>query len=496
MNTQVSSLPSKRLGRALGIGWLLAGAFFLFDPYFSALDLLPDFLGYLFFALGLCRLSDLDARLAESARGARRLALVSAVRFAAIIIAFGFVSDTEQPMFILLIAFSLAIADCILFIPMWKNFGAGMIYLGSRNEGTAVFAHKTGKRYSATEKYAAFSGVYFVLREALAVLPELTVLTDERGGADSVGGESLYRIVGALRGFCVLASLTLGIVWLVCTVVYVCRLCSDKPFFAKLKERYAADVLSRPDLFAMRAVKCSLGFLIAAALLAMDLYLEGYNLLPDLLPALLVILSLFFLRRYAKKQAWAYLTSIAYAVMAVVTWVMQFFTININQLGEVSEDDLLFAGYERMAVMQTLCAVLFCVAFFLTLRTLYTLVKKYTGIRAFHANSNYAAERTDAIHGIIRKKLLIVGAFVVLTAVSTLVQWIVVPLIPPIKYLIGADLELMNATSRTLIITAYQLLTEGYWFVDLALGAGLVAALISATSEITEQMEYSYMMNE
>jgi hypothetical protein len=39
-------------------------------------------------------------------------------------------------------------------------------------------------------------------------------------------------------------------------------------------------------------------------------------------------------------------------------------------------------------------------------------------------------------------------------------------------------------------------MTEGYWFIDLALGVGLVGFLVSATSEISEQMEYSYMMKE
>lgn len=496
MNAQASYVPSKKLSRTLGVGWILVGALFLFDPYFSALDLLPDCFGYIFFALGLYRLSDLDARLSEAAKGARRLALVGAARLVAMVVAFGFVSPIEQPMFILLTAFILAVIDCILFIPMWKNFSAGMIYLGSRNDGRAVFARKGSSRRSVTEIYAAFSGVYFVLREALAVLPELTVLTDEKGGAESVGGGTLYEFVGILRGLCVFASLILGIVWLVCTVIYVVRLLSDKPFFANLKAKYETDVLTRPDLFAMRAVGLSLGCLIAAAVLSVDLYLDGYNMIPDLLPAILMILSLFFLRRFAGKNILLMLITSLYGGCAAVTWLLQFFTINLKQMGEVNGDPELQAGFEIMTAMQLLTGILFCVSFILILRVLFSMVKKYTGVRIFRLGTDYAAERTEAIHSVIRGKLIIVGVFVVLTALSTVYQWVGISIMPSLRELFGTDMELLNNITRTVVITVYQIMTEGYWFIDLALGVGLVGFLVSATSEISEQMEYSYMMKE
>ena len=497
MNTPISPVTPvpKRLGKALGIGWLLVGALFLFDPFLSALDLLPDCIGYLCIALGLYRLSDLDARMAEAAKGARRLALVGAVRLAVVVYAFGFVSMSEQPMFILLVAFVMGVVDCIFLIPMWKSFSAGMIYLGSRNEGTAVFSRRDGTR-SITEKYAAFSGVYFVLREVLAILPELTVLTDEMGGAETVSGSNLYDFVGLLRGVCVLASLVLGLIWLVSTVVYVCKLLSDKPFFANLRHKYTTEVLSRPDLFATRAVRLSFGLLIAATILSVDLFLDGYNMLPDLIPGALMILSLIMVRRYAQKLIPSVVAASLYTVFAAVTWVLQFFTVNQAQLGEVLEDPDLLYRFEIMSVMQVATAFLFCVAFLLVLRTLFTMVKQYTGLRASRADSSYAAERTEAIHGIIRNKLIVVGVFVVLTALSTLYQWIGIPLMPSLKDILGTDLELMGNFARTVVITAYQIMTEGYWFIDLALGAGLVGFTVSATGEISDQMEYSYMMKQ
>ena len=124
------------------------------------------------------------------------------------------------------------------------------------------------------------------------------------------------------------------------------------------------------------------------------------------------------------------------------------------------------------------------------------MVKKYTGVRIFRLGTDYAAERTEAIHSVIRGKLIIVGVFVVLTALSTVYQWVGISIMPSLRELFGTDMELLNNFTRTVVITVYQIMTEGYWFIDLALGVGRVGFLVSATSEISEQMEYSYMMKE
>jgi hypothetical protein len=234
----------------------------------------------------------------------------------------------------------------------------------------------------------------------------------------------------------------------------------------------------------------------AAAVLSVDLYLDGYNMIPDLLPAILMILALFFLRRFAGKNILLMLVTSLYGVCAAVTWLLQFFTINLKQMGEVNGDPELQAGFEIMTAMQLLTGILFCVSFILILRVLFSMVKKYTGVRIFRLGTDYAAERTEAIHSVIRGKLIIVGVFVVLTALSTVYQWVGISIMPSLRELFGTDMELLNNFTRTVVITVYQIMTEGYWFIDLALGVGLVGFLVSATSEISEQMEYSYMMKE
>ena len=155
-------------------------------------------------------------------------------------------------MFILLALFSLGVLDLILLIPMWKQLSAGLIYIGTRNNATVLLSSSLGTR-SRTEVYAGISVGYFILREVLVVLPEITVLTHEKGGVEMGQGTVLYDYVNLFRGAGWLVSLCLGLIWLIATVVFVRRLCADKPFFESLTAKYRAEVLPRHDLFARRA---------------------------------------------------------------------------------------------------------------------------------------------------------------------------------------------------------------------------------------------------
>lgn len=495
MNHTPTSARAPRLGKYLGISLFTAGAVCLFDPFISVVDVLPDALGYFLMLLGLSRLADLDDRLMEAARGLRYLALIGVVRFFSLFLAFGLVSPTEQPVFVLLILFTLGVLDCIVFIPMWKNFCGGILYLGSRHDATAMFDRR-GLRgrtrvYNIVERYTAVTTVFFVLRELLVILPEVTVLSHEKGGVEVGEATHFYDFVGLYRMIGVAASLVLGIVWLILTVRFIRKLKSDTTFFEALTEKYRAEVLTRRDLFARRSVKRALFCLLAAAVFTVDLYLDGVNLLPDTLAALFLLLSVVFLRPYTGKNIPAPAATVAYGLTSAACWWIQLTRANGGDAARPFTDPVHDA-------LQVLSAALLAVAVILILRTLFGMVKRYTGVRIFRgdmaADDSYAAERTEAIHGLIRRKLTVVGVLGVLTALSTLYFWLGIPAMPPLD--LDPALALSSKALYSAITTAYQILTDGYWFVDIALGALWIGLIGSATGEISEQMEYASMMRD
>ena len=154
--------------------------------------------------------------------------------------------------------------------------------------------------------------------------------------------------------------------------------------------------------------------------------------------------------------------------------------------------------WKMMVLLQALAASLFILAMALILKNLYRLVKRHTGLHAFREDSTYAAERSEAIHTLIRKKLITVMVCAGLVALSALCQWGIVPQLAgqDILFLLGLSGSQTNNLFTTLIITGFQLFTESYWFIDLCFGAALIGVTVSATSEISEQMEYSSMMKD
>ena len=492
-----------RLGKYLGIGFFAAGAFFLFDPFISVMDLLPDALGYLLMLLGLYRLSDLDDRIAEACKGLRYLALIGLGRLVSLLLTFGLVSPTEQPVFVLLILFTLGVLDCIILIPMWKNFCGGILYLGSRHDATAMFDRegrggRLGNR-NIVERYAAYTVIFFVLREVLAILPELTVLSHEKGGVEVGEATRFYDFVGLYRIVGGGISLILGVIWLVMTVRFIRKLKSDTPFFEALTHKYRTEVLTRGDLFARRAVKSSLLCLLVASVFALDVYLDHVNILPDTLAALLLILSVVILRPYAGKNIPALLAASGLGVISAISWYLQvsgYFTQ--GDFAYILRSDEIHRRWQNVLSLESLSAALLVVAVVFILRSLYVMVKRHTGVRVFRDDptSTYAADRTEAIHALIRKKLIVVGVLAGLTALSTLLWWGVIPTLPGLDLTVTGGSAQTQNTLDTLLATAYQFLSEGYRFIDLIVGALWIGVIGSAMGEISEQMEYASMMKD
>ena len=98
------------------------------------------------------------------------------------------------------------------------------------------------------------------------------------------------------------------------------------------------------------------------------------------------------------------------------------------------------------------------------------------------------------IHTLIRKKLLWVGVLAGVTALSTVLWWGVIPSLPELELTVSGGSAQDQNTLDTIITTTYQILTDGYRFVDLAIGGVWIGLIGSAIGEISDQMEYTSMM--
>ena len=121
------------------VGLILAGFLFLANPVIHVLDILPDFIGYLLILRGITEAAHFVDHFADAKRWFGRLALINAVRCAAVFIWPG---STDSTMLLLTFVFSLLEAAC--FIPAMLAFFDGLTFAALWYNGTAVFA-KTEK---------------------------------------------------------------------------------------------------------------------------------------------------------------------------------------------------------------------------------------------------------------------------------------------------------------------------------------------------------------
>ena len=295
-----------KTNKNLGFSLLPFAFIFLFEPAYSLLDPLPDFIGYIILCFAIINLSDINSRIRDAFVGFRRAAMLSVARFASIYLLNKFFVSNEQNVGILLFLFIFTLFELIILIPAYKNLFDGLKHLGTFHDGTAfnekriINKSKLKKnkdalpRYSRANKTEAahrMSVVFVVLRSAMQLLPEFTTLRSN----------SLYEFVTLLRIFSVILALPFGICWLVRMVKYCSSVRQDAVFINNLTKHYEEFADKNQPYFLVRNLSTGMFVIIAAFLLSADLYSDHLNLLPDFIFFACLILGAVFLRKYSKK---------------------------------------------------------------------------------------------------------------------------------------------------------------------------------------------------
>lgn len=268
----------------MGFGLIIAGFILLVNPVIHVVDILPDFLGFFLIWKGLSKLSYLHSGFSAAREQFIRLSLVELVRVACIV----FVPYTAGSA-LLLFAFVFGVIELILFVPALSHFYDGLNYVGMRYESDAVFAKKVNKNGKIKEKGAAlkrFTFVFYVLRIAATLIPELTELQmyEYMGTVTAMAVD--YRrfkpLLHILLGF---AVIVVGVLWLIKLVLYFGGILREKAFITRLSEVYERDIAPKTWVFIGKRMKTVLVFYILAAVLSLCMDVERINVLPGILSA-------------------------------------------------------------------------------------------------------------------------------------------------------------------------------------------------------------------
>ena len=308
----------------------------------------------------------------------------------------------------------------------------------------------------------------------MAFLPELTAFTDRGVYTDlDSNAPDLYGFIGLLRGAAVIASLAVGIVWTVKIYRYIKFIKSDNEFFDKLDSLYATEVLSRPHIFTIRAIKRGLVCMTAAFALSIDFYdsgLLGCNVIPDVLCAILLIVGIILLRKHTKGISIPILICGAYGAWEIAVWISQFGFFKNSVAADIFKSHTVHGVYYRMCIVTFGGQVLFLAAALSVILLLGRVIKEHTGVSAISDHgAEYSGERTKYIHRSLNLRLVAVGIFAFLSAAATVTYFLSLPY-------------------------AFNTLWEAFWLVNTLIPAVLTIVFWSFTLNLADRMEYKYQL--
>lgn len=314
---------------------LALGGLFLCDPIVGFRDVLPNFIGYALLFLGLWRLSDLNEDLADAMNSFRKLIWVSVGQLAVQWLAFDFlptltesnrgtvnaVNQYESPMLLLLATFVLALLTWLYLIPAFRSLFLGLGLLAMHGEAkNAVTQEKRGR--AQWERLSRFSIAFAALMPALSLLPELSILTTLNLLSDSPTVRfDWYRFIWLFRSTAAIAAGILGLLWLIAFVRFFVRILRDRSLCETVDTRYEAEIAPRVRWLAYRRVSFSFALLTVGFLFCTDLYVDGYPIFHRVIPAVLLCIGLFSVRRMPKLFSLPFLAGgVILAVLGGIRW--------------------------------------------------------------------------------------------------------------------------------------------------------------------------------
>ncbi len=295
---------------------ILLGFCFFFNPYFGAIDILPDFIGALLIALGLQPLARQRGDMRAAQRAFLYFAAINAVKQALMLFTFSIGTGSEQELLLLIVTFFGASIGVYFAIAAVRTFFFALESLAATYNVQELYVAKKGYR-SRTERLERFTVGFFIVREVLCLLPELTVLLNTAYVDDP--SLRLYNFIGLMRGMVFLPMLAVGIVWLCKLCRYFGRVKREKEFLHLLGEKYEAYMEAHPGIRIKSRFLFSFLLMGAGFVLLVDFYVDYKNIFSDTLAALLLFGGLLLLRLPQKRLLPTGGLALLYAIISAVS---------------------------------------------------------------------------------------------------------------------------------------------------------------------------------
>ncbi len=272
---------------------LSVGAWFLFNPNVSTVDVLPDFIGYLFILYALRHLVSFVPYMAGAADAFRKLFYITLIKLPALFI---MLTLSSERVTITLFSLVFAILELIFLFPAFNNLFEGLFYLGERFDCPSAL--RAERVRGGVESLRVMTVTFVVVKAVLSTLPDFAFLPtyDPLTGKGFTVTTTQYVFLLAVAFF---LCLIVGIVWLGYILPYFNALARDEGV-KRLSSPYCEDLPQRES----RRLRLSLPFFLfaAAVVLSVDLVFDNVLVPPAYLGAALFLALAILLFFSVKKR--------------------------------------------------------------------------------------------------------------------------------------------------------------------------------------------------
>lgn len=252
----------------MGYGLMLIAGVFLWNPVVGMIDILPDFIGYLFLLAGLSRIADLGDRLGEARERFRVVFRISLGELVAQFLVNVFIRNApviddphgqNLPAWTLLFSFIVFAAECYFLIPAYRELFRGLGALAERKD--AAHLKNDRRDRSQYDRMGTFAVIFVAGKNLLSLLPEFSsVSTYEYESGSTFFRFDWYEYIDLLRLILLVPALILTVVWLVRWIALFSGAKRDAAFQSAIRADYETQVL--PDYGLLLGRRVGLSFLL------------------------------------------------------------------------------------------------------------------------------------------------------------------------------------------------------------------------------------------
>ena len=496
---ELYTVKAKPFGR---MGFLLLCFFPIFfaNPVVGVIDILPDFIGYIFMLIALSKLRDVSEKFEDAFKHISIAAIISVAQLGSLFLSFGVIAGGESGYQSSFMMFSLVITalEFIFTIRALRLFFSAMQYTAEKHDchficapkPRAAGSRKKPRTVSRNDSFMNFTTVFIVIRGLCAALPQFA--TQSSHGFDETRFDfSRFLPIFQLLG--IVICLVFSTIWIIRAYAYFGGLYRQKEFAESLKRSYSETVVTVPVRFILRNNSLFVTLLSVAAYFGTDLYINDKmtNVIPDALFAVVCIFTLLILNEYFKYSGTLRWSSIAvFAAYGVVSFIKD--RIHYSYFYEFTmfsyyRDPKAYKLYTQLTAVNILSSVLLL----LSVIMIYMLIK--------YVEKGYAISKLNLENDKIRemnkaesKEFL--SSYATPVLVSGILASVVTALYPYVLKLSAITFAGVNDETMKLVNTIVGF-TEGYLSLDFITSLVFAILLTRALSELTDRISTKLMLD-